>query len=59
MKKYENTVLVHLSAELDAWLNEKARNGYKKASLVRHILEKYMEHEAKWKAKPQQPRLPV
>lgn len=45
MKKLANSIVVYLPAELDAWLNEKARNGYKKASLVRHIIELYIAQE--------------
>ncbi len=46
MKKLEKPMLVLLSRDLSEWLEQKAQQGYKKGSLVRHILEKYKEAES-------------
>ena len=34
-------LVVYLTDEIDSWLNAKSKEGYKKASLVRHVL---LEH---------------
>lgn len=39
-------VIVYLTDELDAWLEAKATQGYKKASLVRHVLETHVRANA-------------
>ena len=41
MKKLSNRILIYLNDELTGWLNEKARNGYKKATLIRKVLDDY------------------
>lgn len=38
-------IVVYLTSEVAAWLDLKAQEGYKKASLVRHILEGRMKLE--------------
>ncbi len=38
-------ILVYLNDELAAWLDEKAQNGYKKATLIRKVLEDYRKAE--------------
>lgn len=45
MRKLGKPVLVYLNRELEVWLDGKSRLGYKKASLIRHVLEKYMQAE--------------
>ncbi|MHB1830739.1 MAG: hypothetical protein ACYCO0_05090 [Candidatus Micrarchaeaceae archaeon] len=45
MEKLNNRILVYLNDELAEWLNEKARNGYKKATLIRKVLEDYRKAE--------------
>ena len=46
MKKFEKSIIVYITGEIDAWLEKKASYGYKKAALVRHIIENYMKREA-------------
>ena len=46
MKKYGNTVIVYLDSDTYEWLSRKAADGYKKASLVRHIINLQMEAES-------------
>ncbi|MCL4374218.1 MAG: hypothetical protein M1360_03445 [Candidatus Marsarchaeota archaeon] len=45
MGRLEKQVIVYIDSDLYAWLSEKAANGYKKASLIRHILQRQMEFE--------------
>ena len=45
MGKHAKKISVNLTDELAAWLEKKAANGYKKASLTRHLLERQMEFE--------------
>ena len=45
MEKLSNRILVYLNDELMEWLDEKARNGYKKATLIRKVLEDYRKAE--------------
>ena len=44
--KLENRILVYLNAELSAWLDVKASQGYKKATLIRKVLDDYRRAEA-------------
>ena len=44
--KLENRILVYLNDELSLWLNEKASQGYKKATLIRKVLDDYRKVEA-------------
>lgn len=46
MEKLGNRILVYLNAELSDWLNVKATRGYKKATLIRKVLDDYMKAEA-------------
>jgi len=39
-------VMLYVDDDLAAWLDEKARQGYKKASLIRKILDDYCKAEA-------------
>ena len=39
-------VMLYVDDDLAAWLNEKAHQGYKKASLIRKILGDYRKAEA-------------
>ncbi len=39
-------VMLYVDDDLAAWLNEKAHQGYKKASLIRKILDDYRKAEA-------------
>jgi hypothetical protein len=39
------TILVYLNDELAVWLNEKADQGYKKATLIRKVLDDYRKAE--------------
>jgi len=41
MKKFEKQIPLYLTPELDEWLKNKAKLGYKKAPLIRYILEEY------------------
>jgi predicted DNA-binding protein len=41
MKKFEKQMPLYLTSELYEWLENKAKMGYKKAPLIRHILEEY------------------
>ncbi len=41
MKKLEKQMPLYLTPELDVWLEDKVKMGYKKAPLIRHILEEY------------------
>ena len=44
----ENTmkcIAVYLDSEASAWLDRQAVDGYKKASLVRHMIHERMEKE--------------
>ncbi len=43
--KLENRILVYLNDELSLWLNEKASQGYKKATLIRKVLDDYRKAE--------------
>jgi hypothetical protein len=43
--KINNRLLICLDDELTEWLNEKARNGYKKATLIRKVLGDYRKAE--------------
>ena len=45
MKKYGNTVMVYLDSDTYKWLSEKAADGYKKASLIRHMINLQMKAE--------------
>lgn len=45
MEKLSNRILVYLNDELAEWLNVKAQNGYKKATLVRKVLDDYRKAE--------------
>jgi putative SOS response-associated peptidase YedK len=45
MGKTHNRMLVYLNDELTEWLNEKASKGYKKATLVRKVLDDYRKAE--------------
>lgn len=45
MSKTNNRLLICLDDELAEWLNEKARNGYKKATLIRKVLDDYRKAE--------------
>ena len=45
MCKSHNRLLVYLNDELTEWLNEKASKGYKKATLVRKVLDDYRKAE--------------
>ena len=47
MEKLGKHVTIYVDRELDSWLDAKARRGYKKASLIRHILYKQMEFEGR------------
>ncbi|MCW6159701.1 MAG: hypothetical protein LVQ95_01265 [Candidatus Micrarchaeales archaeon] len=38
-------LIISLTDELSAWLDGKARDGYKKASLIRHILNEYKKSD--------------
>ena len=38
-------VTIYIDEDLQSWLGAKAAKGYKKASLIRHILRKQMEFE--------------
>ncbi len=38
-------MLIYLNDELTAWLDEKAQQGYKKATLVRKVLDDYRKAE--------------
>ena len=39
-------MLLYLNDELTAWLDEKASQGYKKATLIRKVLDDYRKAEA-------------
>jgi hypothetical protein len=39
-------VILYVDDDLAAWFDEKARQGYKKASLIRKILDDYCKAEA-------------
>jgi hypothetical protein len=43
--KLRNRILLYLNDELTAWLNEKASKGYKKATLIRKVLDDYRKAE--------------
>ena len=43
--KFETQVAVYIDGELARWLERKSDEGYKKASLIRHILREFMEKE--------------
>ena len=45
MEKLSNRILVYLNDELTEWLNNKARQGYKKATLIRKVLDDYRKAE--------------
>lgn len=45
MEKLDKIVMVNIDRELCSWLDEKVSRGYKKGSLIRHILRKQMEFE--------------
>lgn len=45
MGKLENRILIYLNDELTAWLDEKAAQGYKKATLIRKVLDDYRKAE--------------
>ena len=45
MERHRKQILVYLNYELAEWLNEKASQGYKKATLIRKILEDYRKAE--------------
>lgn len=45
MGKNRNRILVYLNDDLTNWLNDKAGQGYKKASLIRKVLEDYRKAE--------------
>ena len=45
MSRLNNRLLLYLNDDLALWLNEKARNGYKKATLIRKVLEDYKNAE--------------
>lgn len=45
MGRTNNRMLVYLNDELTEWLNEKASKGYKKATLVRKVLDDYRKAE--------------
>ena len=38
-------IQVYISDDIDLWLEEKAKQGYKKATLIRHILSEYKKAE--------------
>ena len=46
MRKLDNRVLLYLNDELSLWLNDKADQGYKKATLIRKVLDDYRKAEA-------------
>ena len=39
-------IMLYVDDDLAAWLDEKANQGYKKASLIRKILDDYRKAEA-------------
>jgi hypothetical protein len=43
--KIYNRLVICLDDELTEWLNEKARNGYKKGTFIRKVLEDYKKAE--------------
>ena len=43
--KLENRILVYLNDELSLWLDVKASQGYKKATLIRKVLDDYRKAE--------------
>jgi hypothetical protein len=45
LRKLKNRMLIYLNDELTAWLDEKAQQGYKKATLVRKVLDDYRKAE--------------
>ncbi|MEM3875908.1 MAG: hypothetical protein QXP35_02430 [Candidatus Micrarchaeaceae archaeon] len=45
MKKLEKQIVVYINSDLDEWLSAKTANGYKKASLIRHLLQKQVDFE--------------
>ena len=38
-------IVIGVDDDIYGWLEEKSRRGYKKASLIRHILRKQMDFE--------------
>lgn len=40
-----NRILIYLNDELAEWLNSKADQGYKKATLIRKVLDDYRKAE--------------
>ncbi len=38
-------IQVYVSEDIDLWLEEKAKQGYKKATLIRHIISEYKKAE--------------
>ncbi len=45
MAKFETQVAVYVDGELAGWLEKKTNEGYKKGSLIRHILQEFMKGE--------------
>ena len=51
MKKLGKQMTLYVDDRMSLWLDGKAAKGYKKASLIRHILQDRMEFEARQNAK--------
>ncbi len=45
MDKLNKRILVYLNSDISNWLDEKASQGYKKATLVRKVLDDYRKAE--------------
>jgi hypothetical protein len=44
--KNAKKLIVYLTEDLDAWLEARSKEGYKKASIVRHVLEEHIKASA-------------
>jgi hypothetical protein len=45
LDKLNKRILVYLNSDISNWLDEKASQGYKKATLVRKVLDDYRKAE--------------
>ncbi len=46
MIRLKKNLVVCLTPELSEWLDRKEREGYKKTTFMRHVIERYMKAEA-------------
>ncbi len=51
-------IVIYIDGEIEEWLAEKSMKGYKKASLIRHILHKQIDYEKKERSRQQEPGQP-